>query len=79
MRIRRRHLFVWIRRSDSLDQQAIVRIAWRNRSRFDGVARDVEPQLGLSLGGVGSMTVKTVLRQDRANVAIEVKNFGACR
>ena len=79
MRIRRRHLLVWIRRSDTLDQQTVVGLAWRNRSRFDRIVRHVKSQLGLPLGGVGSVTVKTILRQNRANVAVEVKNFGACR
>jgi hypothetical protein len=72
-------LLVWIRRADAFNEQTLVRPTWRNRSRFDRILRNVEPKLSLPLSGVGSVAMKAVLRQNRANVAIEVENVSAGR
>ena len=44
-----------------------------NRTGLDRVVSHVESQLGLSFIGILPMAIEAILRQDRPNVAIEVK------
>ena len=82
VRIPRGHEQVRIVRDDALDQGAFGGFAWQDRSRFDGLFGPIESQIGLAMLSVRSMAIKTILREDRTDVPIELdplRCFKSCR
>src|SRR6185369_15838280 len=81
----RRHSFVVISRKYPLDQLALLRLPGhygRIAAQIgDRIIPHVQPQsVGASLAflGIGSMTLGTLIRQDRPNVVVEI-DFGPRR
>ena len=76
VRLRRRHLRVRVGRSDSREQFALGQVCRINRRHavidLSGPFARVEPQAGLALGRIRPVALKTVLGENRPNVAIEI-------
>ena len=73
-----RHLFVGILRQHAGDQFAFINLARDNgrcsRSQFGGAPfSDVQPQAGLAFLFIGTVALKTIVRQDGPDVAGEVQ------
>ena len=79
VRLRRRHEVVLFRRDDALPDLALRQIArfdWKRAVlRRVGSFRRVEPQLGLALLRIEAVAREAVLREDRADVAVEAKRL----
>jgi hypothetical protein len=72
-----RHVQVCIGRGDSFQQFAVIRVVGHNRSRpglgwFHRGAALIQTQPGGSMSIIRTVTLKTVLRQDRPDIAIEL-------
>ena len=80
VRLRRWHDLVGGGRVDQFPSQACSRVSRHNRGHAILLSvsafRRIETQLGLSLLLVESVTSEAVLREDRADVAIELQWFG---
>ena len=71
VRLRRRHHEFGSGGPDPLDERAAGRLAGHDGAGRHGRLAVVKPQVGLPMTGVGSMAVKTVVRQERPDVAVE--------
>src|SRR5690349_17600145 len=77
MRLWRRHHIVLILGRDPLIRQALLRVALDDRmSALLALAKEplllVQPQVGLARPGVGTVTGKAVVGEDRTDVAVEL-------
>ncbi len=59
---------------DPLDQLARAGCVRHDRTGLDGVVAQVESQFGLPFVGVLAVAIEAVLREDRTDVAVEVKH-----
>ena len=82
-RIGRRHLHVGVVALHAFQQRASLWFSRRNGLQSAAVgncARQfVEPQIGLSLLGIGTVAMETVFGKDRPNLAAEVDRFVGIR
>ena len=60
-----------------LQQRARGRLAGHNGSSVDRGLANIQPQVSLPLGGILSVAVKAVFREDRTDVAVEVDRVGS--
>src|SRR5207245_6587122 len=79
----RRHLQVFIRISDRLDQQSLVRLAWNDGRSVvaplqDPIAR-VEKQPAFELFGILAMALIAILDKNRPNLFLEKFNARGVR
>ena len=79
VRFRGRHQLFGIFRVDPRDEFALDRVFRDDRTGVDCRVTNVEPQIGLTFIPVLSVTIEAVFRQDRPDVAIEVKARSACK
>ncbi len=70
--LRGRHALGGVFRRDPLDQRTLVRLAGHDGAGGAGGLLDVEPQVGLAMLRVRAVAGETLVRQDRADVAVEV-------
>ncbi len=75
IRFWRRHLLLGIRRVDARDELALGGFARRNHSRLESSFREIQPQVRLTFPSILTVAVKTVLRQNRPDIAIEIDRF----
>src|SRR5262245_20090084 len=75
-RRRRRHHYVLILRRDSLVEPRFRSVARRDHSRFgERALLRVETQFRLALILVRPVTGETVVRKDRAHIAVEINRW----
>ena len=77
MGVGRRHPFILGGREDADDEVALIRIAREDHPRFLLPLGGVEPQPPLARGGVLSVAMKTIVREDRPHIAAKVYRLGA--
>ena len=75
----RRHHAGLIAGVDALSQLAGVRISRLDRATLQRHFSPVQPQIGLPGVAVGPVALKTVFRQDRADIAVEANGFSGER
>jgi len=72
----RRHQVIRVRCGDPVNQRTCLRLARNDCLLLQGRLADVQPQVGLAGLGIRAVTLKTVLRQNRLNVAVEFDRAG---
>src|SRR5262245_8865507 len=76
MGLRWRHGVVWVCRGDGLNQFAFFRFAWNEGVGFESYFTNVQPQFGFAVIFVRTVAFETVVRKQRADVAIEADFIG---
>ena len=71
VRLRRRHDLVGISGEDPRDERALGGLARHDRAGGDRVIPQVEPEIGLTMAGVGAVARETVVGEERPDVAVK--------
>lgn len=69
-RRRGRHNLVWVVAGDPVPQRALERVSGNDDGASDGLV--IESQVGLSVGCIGTVAMKTVFGQDRSYLEAEI-------